>query len=69
MTKGERIIELLKKVETRTIWGLGIERAVNNPDAYKVMDLVIDLRSQARDNGPVMRDILGDEAFDAIMTI
>lgn len=69
MTKGEHIIELLKGVYTGTIWGMAIEQVVKVEGGYRIMDLVIDLRGQARDNPVIMRDILGDEVYDAIMAI
>lgn len=69
MTRGQHIIRLLKTVNPETIWGLAIQRVVFNENSERVMDLVIDLRSQARDNGPVMREILGDEAYNEIMSI
>lgn len=69
MSKGAEIIELLKKVNTDSIWGTGIRLVVQSPNSAKIIDLVIDLRSQARDNPALMMDILGYEAFEAITAI
>ena len=69
MTKGQHIIELLKGVNPDTLWGVAIHKVVATEHSHRAMDLVIDLRSQARDNPAVMREILGDEAFHEIMSI
>lgn len=69
MTKGQHIIELLKAVNPDSIWGTGIRLVVQQENADKVMDLVIDLRDQARDNPEGMKDILGAECFKAVMSI
>lgn len=69
MTKGAKIIELLKTVNPDSIWGTGIRLVVQTKDADRVVTLIADLRSQSRDDELVMRDILGDECFEAINSI
>lgn len=69
MTKGQKIVELLKAVDPNTIWGHSIHKVVHLENAEKVVDLVIELRSQSRDNPPVMEKILGAECFAEIMSI
>lgn len=69
MTKGAKIIELLKTVNPETIWGVSIQKVVNAENADKIVDLVIDLRDQARDSPAIMKDILGAECFKAVMSI
>lgn len=69
MSKGAHIIELLKKVPTESIWGTGIRLVVQTKDADRVVTLIADLRSQSRDNEWVMREILGDECYEAINSI
>lgn len=69
MTRGQHIIQLLKTVSPETLWGLAIQKVVFNENSERVMDLVIDLRSQARDNPAVMQEILGDDTYREIMSI
>lgn len=69
MTKGAQIIKLLKAVDTESVWGTGISLVIQTKDADRVMDLIIDLRDQARDNPRGMKEILGEECFRLIMAI
>jgi len=66
---GTKIIELLKAVNPDSLWGTAIAKVVEIPDAPKVVELVIELRSQSRDNGPLMQEILGNELFTLLMAI
>lgn len=69
MTKGQHIIELLKTVANRGYWGIAIREVVHGDEAPKVMDLIIELRSQGKDQPEILREILGDECFQAVMAI
>lgn len=69
MTKVTKIIELLRAVNPETLWGLAIAKAVEIPDADRVVNLVIELRSQMRDNGPMMEEILGTACYAELLSI
>lgn len=69
MTKAQKIIQLLKGVDPSTLWGLAVAKAIEIPDADKVINLVIELRSQSRDNSKMMQGILGTECYNEIMSI
>lgn len=70
MTKAEKIIELLKMVDPEaSLWGLAVAKAIAVPEPDRVVNLIIELRSQARDNEPMMKEILGAECYAEIMSI
>lgn len=67
--KEEQFLALLERVNDSSIWGVAISNVLNNPQPWKVRDLICELKSQAYDGVDVMKDILGEEAFNQLLEL
>lgn len=61
------IAALLKNVNPLSFWGNAIHLAIKNPTPEVIEELIISLRSQAKDNAQMMREILGSIIYDTII--
>lgn len=59
-----QLIELFKKVDSNTLWGMAIQVAINK--GSDIGQLVLDLQSQHRDNPAIMRSMLGEQLTNYI---
>lgn len=69
MTGYEKILYLLKDVDTKTPWGDAIKLVKEKNCPYATMDLVADLQSEGREHPEVMSDILGKKVYAKILKI
>lgn len=70
LTKKEKqFLTLLEQVDNNSIWGVAITNVLNNPQPWKVRDLICELKSQAYDGADVMKDIIGEEAFNQLLEL
>lgn len=55
-----RLFEALCAVPDNTLWGLAISKVMDQPEPKKFRELVKQLKSQTKDNEPIMISILGE---------
>lgn len=60
---------ILEKLDGDSLWLTAIKNVCKNPDSYRFRKLVCELKSQAADSHEVMKNILGEEAMNAIVKL
>lgn len=65
----KELFKCLQNVDVESLWGLAISNVVQSPDVPRFRRLVCDLKSQANDNEVVMRDILGQQCFNNLISL
>lgn len=69
LTDAERnVFEHLRKVKHESIWNHAIDQVITKGDALRFLRLILQLKSQARDNEEVMKTILED-AYEPLMAL
>lgn len=64
-----RLFTALMKVPDTTLWGLAINRVVEEPTVKKYRELIKQLKSQAKDNPKLMATIIGADTLNLLNTI
>jgi hypothetical protein len=62
-------LQLLKKVKGDNLWAAIIRVVVKQDDADKFRQLIEQLQSQAKDNPPIMKEILGVKIYKSVMDL
>lgn len=63
------MIQLLRQVPNVSLWGAAIHATLKKPTKKTVEELIVSLRSQAKDNPQMMRDILSGVIYDKIINL
>jgi hypothetical protein len=64
-----RFFRCLKAVNSNSLWGAAIQTAMKEPTEDNVRRLAVQLKSQAVDNEPMIKQILGEDCFDTLMKL
>lgn len=64
--EAQDIADLLRNVNPLPLWGMAIHKAIADPTPERMEQLIKDLRSQAKDNPQMMRDILGGIIYEKL---
>jgi len=59
----------MENLDRDNIWMIAIRNVCKNPNVYRFRKLVAELKSQAADNGQIMKNILGQELMDYIIKL
>lgn len=62
-------LTLLDNADKNSLWGLAIENVIKKPSIVTLRKLICDLKSQARDCAPIMKNILGEPGYDYLLTL
>jgi hypothetical protein len=65
----QTLFEKLQKVDSDSVWGMAIKNVCENANVLKFRKLVCQLLSQTHDEPYVMENILGSEAYQALITL
>ena len=63
----EQLRKCLERVTQDSIWGVGIHQALAANDAERFRGLIAQLRSQEKDSPQIMRNILSDHCYEALV--
>jgi hypothetical protein len=63
----EQLRKCLERVKQDSIWGVGIHQALGTNDEERFRGLIVQLQSQNADNPAIMRNILSDTCYDALV--
>lgn len=62
------LVKLLRNVNPMSLWGAAVRKVVDGkPTPDQVTELIRELRSQAKDNRQMMKEILGHHIFETII--
>ncbi|MGI8600289.1 MAG: hypothetical protein ACR2KB_13640 [Chitinophagaceae bacterium] len=61
-----KLLGLFNTVEGVTLWGLAVQQVCEKGNAYSFRKLIQQLREQSADSPEVMKNILGEEVFNAL---
>jgi hypothetical protein len=61
------LLNCLQAVPQTTIWGVGIQQALAAKDETRFRGLIAQLQSQNNDNPVIMRNILSDACYEALV--
>jgi len=63
----QAFIHCLEKVDPNTLWGLSIQKMLQDVNGDKLDALVDQLKSQERDNPVIMKEILDAPCYEALL--
>lgn len=61
------LLTCLQQVKSNAFWVETMLESLKNPTPEVVDEIVKQLNDQARDNGPLLKKILGDECFSKLI--
>lgn len=65
----ERFLNCLTAVDSNSIWGLAIQKVLGDVSEEKFRALVVQLKSQERDNPQIMREILNEGCYETLLAL